>query len=171
MITDYFPLTVAQPNISSSNITAAVMVTTTNNPLVSEDELKRRICISTWIAYLEEPDIHFITGINCTAQIWAAEELIKLTESEEDCSLSIICSYPRMENEWDGKMRKRIKRILAKADEIVYLANKPNKRSFELCNEWLLKHSDMLIPIYIGNKEQYDKIIQMAINTEHGYTG
>lgn len=45
------------------------------------------------------------------------------------------------------------------------------KQSFELCNEWLLMHSDMLIPIYTGNKEQYDIIIQMAINTEHGYTG
>ena len=171
MITDYFPLTVAQPNTSSSNITAAVMVTTTNNPIASEDEIKIRIRNSTWIAYLEEPGIHFVTGINCIAQIWAAEELIKLATSEEDCSLSIICSYPEMENEWDSKMKKRIKRILAEADDIVYLANKPNKRSFELCNEWLLKHSDMLIPIYTGNREQYDKIIELAQNTNHGFTG
>ena len=152
-------------------ITAALMVCTKKHPNISEEEVKNSVWHRLWITCREEPDIRYIAGINCLSQVWAAEELIRVAKKVDGCKVSIICSYPGMENKCDTIMKKRIKKILKAADEVVYLAKNPNKQSFELCNEWLLKHSDMLIPIYIGNKEQYDKIIQMAINTEHGYTG
>lgn len=152
-------------------ITAALMVYTNKHPNISEEEVKNSVWHSLWITCREEPDIRYIAGINCLSQVWASEELIRVAKKEDGCKVSIICSYPGMENDWERKMEKRIKKILKVADEVIYLAKNPNKQSFELCNEWLLKHSDMLIPIYIGNKEQYDIIIQMAINTEHGYTG
>ncbi|MCR4616803.1 MAG: hypothetical protein K5669_01310 [Lachnospiraceae bacterium] len=159
-------------DLSRKKIVTALMVLDRKLPKASEHCVKFRTVHRARISYLEWGDAIYLSGIECLSQIWVSEALIEYVKKEaEGCNVFIICPYFGMENVNDSRIKKRIKRILKQADGVIFLTKKKNKLSFFLCNEWMIKNSIELIPIYTGRAEDDVKVIELARRNNRGYTG
>lgn len=156
---------------SENKYVVALIVLDKRMPEIPENEVKIRTMSRVWISNTEWGDAVYISGVESLAQIWISEELIDFVKDNDGCDVFIICPYARMEDVKDNKLRKRIKRILRKADGVIYLAQKKNKFSFHLCNGWMIKNSVELIPIYTGRAEDDVKVLELARRYNRGYTG
>ena len=110
------------------------------------------------IAWLEE-QVHeaigkgfttFITGMQRGVDIWAAEAVLKEKKAGAQVKLVAASAFKGMENRWEIPWIKRYNTILAKADDIVYISDRPGKVAFFKRNEWLVDHSARLIAVYTG---------------------
>ena len=71
-------------------------------------------------------------------------------EAGIDVRLLAASAFMGMEREWDVKWQERYDRIMAKADEVVFIGNTPGRVAFYRRNEWMIDHSSRLIAVYTG---------------------
>ena len=64
---------------------------------------------------------------------------------------------------------KADKKILSKATGVFEIYSYPIKQINAVCNNWLLDHTSGILPIFTGNKDEYNGMIIEAVNRGKGY--
>ena len=104
----------------------------------------------------------FITGMQRGVDIWAAEIVLRLRETNSDIVLVAASAFEGMENGWESGWKRRYDRIIDAADEVYFISDRPGRRAFFERNEWMVDYSSRLIAVYNGAPGGTQKTIDYA---------
>ncbi|MBD5085636.1 MAG: DUF1273 domain-containing protein [Clostridiales bacterium] len=92
----------------------------------------------------------FITGMAKGVDIVAAEIVLRLRA--QDPRLKLICAlpYPGFGQHWFGGWTERFQQVLAWADLERTICPAFSYASYQIRNEWMIRHSDMVIAVFNG---------------------
>ena len=116
--------------------------------LVDEEiikELEREIK-----AAIEKGYTTFISGMARGVDIWAAEIVLKLRKKNKELHLICASPYEGFETRWSQDWQKRYKKIIKKADYVKYVSPEYSPACFQIRNEYMVNHSNLLIAVYNG---------------------
>ena len=92
----------------------------------------------------------FITGMAKGVDLIAAEIVLRL--QKHDPRLKLICAlpHPGFGQHWGGGWTERFQRVLAEADLERTICPAFSYGSYQTRNEWMVRHSDMVIAVFNG---------------------
>ena len=92
----------------------------------------------------------FITGMAKGVDLIAAEIVLRLRK--HDPRLKLICAlpHPGFGQHWGGGWTERFQRALAEADLERTICPAFSYGSYQTRNEWMVRHSDMVIAVFNG---------------------
>ena len=92
----------------------------------------------------------FITGMAKGVDLIAAEIVLHL--QKHDPRLKLICAlpHPGFGQHWGGGWTERFQRVLAEADLERTICPAFSYGSYQTRNEWMVRHSDMVIAVFNG---------------------
>lgn len=92
----------------------------------------------------------FISGMARGVDLWAAECVLSLRET--DGGIRLICASPceGFETRWSQKWQELYHEIIVGADETVFISPRYDLSCFQKRNEWMVDHSSRLIAVYNG---------------------
>ncbi len=104
----------------------------------------------------------FITGMAPGVDTWAALEVLKLKETNQN--IKHICAVPfnGVEKNRTDELQKIFHDILNKSDDVVYIAPKYKRWCFHARNEWMVDHANRLIAVFNGTKGGTEFTIKYA---------
>ena len=118
---------------------------------LSESEVKATLEKEIRLAITDGINV-FITGMAPGVDIWAAEVVLNLRETE-DLSLKLIAAspHPNFENRWSLEWQKRYAAIMARADFIKEVCSHYSRGCYQIRNEWMVDHSARVIAVWNGS--------------------
>lgn len=92
----------------------------------------------------------FISGMAKGVDIIAAEIVLRLRA--QDPRLKLICAlpYPGFGQHWLGGWTERFQQVLTWADLVRTICPTFSYTSYQTKNEWMVRHSDLVIAVYNG---------------------
>lgn len=136
-----------------------------------ENELKKHRCcftghqpdklkISEWkLAKLLEAEIRraidgghttFITGMARGVDLVAAEIVLRLRRRDYRLKLISALPYPGFGLHWGGGWTERFQQVLAQADLTRTICPAFSYASYQVRNEWMVRHSGLVIAVFNG---------------------
>ena len=82
--------------------------------------------------------------------IWAAEIVLNLRKKNKDLHLICASPYEGFESRWSQDWQKRYKKIIKKSDYVKYVSPEYSPACFQIRNEYMVDHSNLLIAVYNG---------------------
>ena len=82
----------------------------------------------------------------------AIEREIVLNLRKKNKDLHLICAspYEGFESRWSQDWQKRYKKIIKKSDYVKYVSPEYSPACFQIRNEYMVDHSNLLIAVYNG---------------------
>ena len=117
--------------------------------------------------------VTFISGMARGVDIWAAEIVLRLRESNPAIHLVAASPYRGFESRWSVDWQSRYNAILQQADLVRFVCPSYSRDCFQCRNEWMVDRSSRVIAVYNGepggtrNTIEYanakkDEVIQMV---------
>lgn len=108
----------------------------------------------------------FISGMARGVDIWGAEAVLQLRD--EGYPIQLICAipFPGFERSWSMEWRKQYSFIISEADNIFNISPAYNHNCFQIRNEWMVNHSNMVLAVFNGQPSGTKNTIDYA--TEKG---
>ena len=101
-------------------------------------------------AAIERGYTTFISGMARGVDIWAAEIVLNLRKKNKDLHLICASPYEGFEARWSQDWQKRYRKIIKKADYVKYVSPEYSPACFQIRNEYMVDHSNLLIAVYNG---------------------
>lgn len=114
-----------------------------------EAEIKRALKKAIRQAADEEMTV-FISGMARGADIWAAEQVLKLRDAGYPLKLICACPYEGFEAAWSLDWQQRYHAVLAAADLVRYISLAYRRDCFQRRNRWMVDHATRVIAVYNG---------------------
>lgn len=111
----------------------------------SEDDVKNNLRKQIQKAF-DEGYTTFITGMAQGVDIWAGE----IVKTIEGAKLIAAVPFSGFEAKWSMGWKRRYNELLQKADEVQYISRSYSKDVYQLRNEWMVDHSDLVIGVFNG---------------------
>ena len=111
--------------------------------------------IKAWLAEriretVEDGYTAFISGMARGVDLWAAECVLSLRESDSGVRLICACPYDGFESRWSQRWQNLYRDILVRADETVFVCPKYTPSCFQKRNEWMVDRSSRVIAVFNG---------------------
>ena len=105
----------------------------------------------------------FISGMARGVDIVAAEIVLK-KKKEGNSNLRLICAlpHPDFEKRWSDEWQKRYHHVLLNADLVKTVSREFSIQSYQMRNEWMVKHSARVLAFFNGAKGGTRNTIQYA---------
>ena len=99
---------------------------------------------------IEEGYTTFVSGMAQGVDLWAAEQVLQLRESEP--SLKLICAIPYegVERRWPANWRQRFWAVRQSADYVQVVSPHYHPGVFAQRNRWMVDHCQRVIAVYNG---------------------
>lgn len=94
--------------------------------------------------------VTFISGMARGVDIWAAEIVLRLRESNPAIHLVAASPYRGFESRWSADWQSRYNTILQQADLIRFVYPGYSPDCFQRRNEWMVDRSSRVIAVYNG---------------------
>lgn len=101
-------------------------------------------------AAIERGYTTFILGMARGVDIWAAEIVLNLRKKNKDLHLICASPYEEFEARWSQDWQKQYRKIIKKADYVKYVSPEYSLACFQIRNEYMVNHSNLLIAVYNG---------------------
>ena len=82
--------------------------------------------------------------------IWAAEIVLNLRKKNKDLHSICASPYEGFEARWSQDWQKRYRKIIKKANYVKYVSPEYSPACFQIRNEYMVNHSNLLIAVYNG---------------------
>ncbi len=94
----------------------------------------------------------FLSGVAPGFDLWAADEVLALSgeSGHEDVTLVAVVPYPSFGNSFDEPSRTLYRKVMARAEETVFIAEHYHHAVFSRRNDHLVEHASLLICYYEG---------------------
>jgi len=92
----------------------------------------------------------FISGMQRGVDLWAAEEVLRRRGAGQNVRLVAAAAFRGMEQRWGEDWKRRYERVLAAADEVVFVSDTPGRAAFMERNRYMVDHAARLIAVYSG---------------------
>lgn len=92
----------------------------------------------------------FIAGMQRGVDIWAAEIILRLRETNSNIVLVAASAFEGMEDDWESSWKRRCNSIIDASDEVYLISDRPGRRAFFERNEWMVDYSSRLIAVHNG---------------------
>lgn len=94
----------------------------------------------------------FITDMAKGVDLVAAEIVLRLRQ--EDPRLKLICAlpHPGFGQHWGGGWTERFQQVLARADLARTICPSFSYASYQVRNEWMVRHSGLVIAVFNGER-------------------
>lgn len=101
---------------------------------------------------IENGYVTFITGMAMGVDIWAAE--IVLERKKKNPNLHLICALPHPNFEKPRSMTEKMRynKIIKKADFVKEINDHYFRACYQVRNEWMVDHSNLIIAMFNGQK-------------------
>lgn len=107
--------------------------------------------------------VTFISGMAPGVDIWAAEIVIKLRETEfPDIHLIAASPYKGFEEKADDNRIQHYNRCMENADLVRFICDGYNRSCFQIRNEWMVNHCSRVIAVYNGTPGGTKNTIEYA---------
>ena len=114
-----------------------------------EAEAVERLSIAIQNAY-DSGYRTFITGMARGVDIWAAEIVLSMRETQPDVHLICALPHPDFEMRWSAEWQRRYRDVLAAADLVKTVCPAFSMGVYQKRNEWMVDHSSRVIAFYNG---------------------
>ena len=94
--------------------------------------------------------VTFISGMARGVDIWAAEIVLRLRESNPAIHLVAASPYRGFESRWSADWQSRYNTILQQADLVRFVCPGYSPDCFQRRNEWMVDRSSRVIAVYNG---------------------
>jgi uncharacterized phage-like protein YoqJ len=94
----------------------------------------------------------FISGMAQGADMWAAEEVIRLRDKGYNLNLVAALPCPNQDSRWPEYARIKYRQLLERADEVHLISERYTPLCMGARNLWLVTQSSMVIALYDGGK-------------------
>ena len=94
--------------------------------------------------------VTFISGMARGVDIWAAEIVLRLRESNPAIHLVAASPYRGFESRWSADWQSRYNTILQQADLVKFVCPSYSPDCFQRRNEWMIDRSSRVIAVYNG---------------------
>lgn len=94
--------------------------------------------------------VTFISGMARGVDIWAAEIVLQLRESNPAIHLVAASPYRGFESRWSADWQSRYNAILWQADLVKFVCLGYSRDCFQRRNEWMVDRSARVIAVYSG---------------------
>ena len=115
--------------------------------------------------------VTFISGMARGVDIWAAEIVLRLRESNPAIHLVAASPYRGFESRWSADWQSRYNAIMQQADLVRFVCPSYSRDCFQRRNEWMVDRSCRVIAVYNGepggtrNTIEYANIQRVEITT------
>ena len=92
----------------------------------------------------------FISGMTYGVDIWAAEIVIRLKQSDPKLHLIAAIPFPGFEEEWAEDWCSRYRYLLSRAEYVKVMEPNYSKEAYQRRNEWMVDHSGKVIAVCNG---------------------
>ena len=92
----------------------------------------------------------FITGMARGVDIWAAEIVLSMRETQPDVHLICALPHPDFEMRWSAEWQRRYRDVLTAADLVKTICPSFSMGAYQKRNEWMVDHSSRVIAFYNG---------------------
>ena len=99
---------------------------------------------------VDEGFVTFISGMARGVDIWAAEIVLRLRESNPAIHLVAASPYRGLESRWSADWQSRYNAILQQADLVRFVCPSYSRDCFQRRNEWMVDRSCRVIAVYNG---------------------
>ena len=97
---------------------------------------------------MDEGFVTFISGMARGVDIWAAEIVLRLRESNPVIHLVAASPYRGFEIRWSADWQSRYSAILQQADLVRFVCPGYSRDCFQHRNEWMVDRSSRVIAVY-----------------------
>lgn len=99
---------------------------------------------------MDDGFVTFISGMARGVDIWAAEIVLRIRESNPTIHLVAASPYRGFESRWSADWKGRYNVILQKADLVRFVCSGYSHNCFQRRNEWMVDRSARVIAVYNG---------------------
>ncbi len=93
----------------------------------------------------------FISGMSRGVDLWAAEIVLELKETNPDIRLICAVPFEGFEKRWSAAWQKRYNEVLKKADEAHFICSGFSYLSYQIRNTWMVNRSSKVIAVWNGD--------------------
>lgn len=104
----------------------------------------------------------FITGMARGVDLWAAQTVLKIRETDPNIKLICACPYFGFESEWNQNWQRQYHMILNAADYVKYICSNYSRFCFQIRNEWMVDHAARVIAVFNGEKSGTKNTVDYA---------
>lgn len=94
----------------------------------------------------------YITGMAKGTDLVAAEIVLRLRERDDRLKLICALPHPGFGLHWGGGWTERFRQVLAAADLTRCICPQFSYASYQLRNEWMVRHSSLVIGVFNGER-------------------
>lgn len=116
---------------------------------IPEDEAKERLAFAVSKA-VDYGFNTFISGMARGVDLWGAEAVLKLKETNKNIKLICALPHPDFEKKWSKANQDSFNRILKNADEIHTICDTYSVGAYMKRNKWMVDRSSLVLAIYNG---------------------
>lgn len=116
------------------------------------DCVRLKEALAEQIAQLAKASVrHFITGVAQGVDIWAAEAVLALRETDK--ALTLTCALPCADQAqyWPQDQQARHAAIVERCDRSVTLFPAYTDGCMIMRNRWMVEHADLVLAVYDGS--------------------
>lgn len=106
--------------------------------------------------------VTFITGMAMGVDIWAAEIVLERKKTNSDLHLICALPHPGFESRRSMTEKMRFNRIIKKADLVKEINDHYFRACYQVRNEWMVDHSNLVIAVFNGKKSGTKNTIDYA---------
>ena len=114
-----------------------------------EEQIKKEL-EKAILQAVDDGFVTFISGMARGVDIWAAEIVLRLRESNPAIHLVAASPYRGFESRWSADWQGRYNAILQKADLVRFVCPGYSHDCFQRRNEWMVDRSSRVIAVYNG---------------------
>ena len=115
----------------------------------SEEQIKNDLEVAILQA-VDDGFVTFISGMARGVDIWAAEIVLRLRESNPAIHLVAASPYRGFESRWSADWQERYYSILQQANLVRFICPGYSHDCFQRRNEWMVDRSSRVIAVYNG---------------------
>lgn len=107
--------------------------------------------------------VTFITGMAMGVDIWAAEIVLERKKTNPDLHLICALPHPNFEKPRSLPEKMRFNRIIKKADLVKEINDHYFRACYQVRNEWMVDHSNLVIAVFNGQKSGTKNTVDYAM--------
>jgi len=127
-----------------------------------EEQIKKDLEVAILQA-VDDGFVTFISGMARGVDIWAAEIVLRLRESNPAIHLVAASPYRGFESRWSADWQSRYNAILQQADLVRFVCPGYSRDCFQRRNEWMVDRSSRVIAVYNGEPGGTRNTIEYAL--------
>ena len=105
----------------------------------------------------------FISGMCYGVDIWAAEIVVRLKQSNPKLHLIAAIPFPGFDEAWEETWRERYRLLLSQAEYVKVMEPAFSREAYQKRNEWMVNHSSKVIAVYNGQPSGTRNTIKYAM--------